>query len=244
MSLSLFRTGPSAARPLGRCAQCSGRPVLPTHNPEIDTRRCVRCQGERRWLPQPHPDNHLCEVCARECLRCQALTSKADRLCRACQGLCRICNNPVPEPADGAPAGHPRRPGTAQGQKASLAKDVLRADLRSGPVRELRVGRFRGRPAPGRSGEPAAQAHPCRRRWSVTRGHLQHPRPAQVHAPRCSAGSRRPTLVGQMGHRAGEESRRQPGGLSSRRCRTVAAGAALVPQPVRRRLAGGLRTRT
>jgi hypothetical protein len=96
MSLDLFR-GPSADRPLVRCHQCPGQPVLPTHNSEIDTRRCVRCQGERRWLPQPHPDNHLCEVCERECPRCQALTPQADRLCRSCQGLCRTCNGPLPE---------------------------------------------------------------------------------------------------------------------------------------------------
>lgn len=97
MSMSLFRNGPSATRPIVRCDQCPGRPILPTHDPEVDSRRCVRCQGERRWLPQPHPDSHLCAVCERECPQCQAPTPQADRLCRSCQGLCRTCNNPAPE---------------------------------------------------------------------------------------------------------------------------------------------------
>ncbi|MEW1753451.1 hypothetical protein [Streptomyces angustmyceticus] len=89
----------TADRTIVRCDQCPGQPILPTHREETDPRRCVRCQGEHRWLPQPHPDDHLCQVCRRECPTCQALTSNGDR-CRACQGRCRTCSNPLPNRPD------------------------------------------------------------------------------------------------------------------------------------------------
>ncbi|KUL51376.1 hypothetical protein ADL22_06135 [Streptomyces sp. NRRL F-4489] len=85
----------SAERAEVRCDQCPGRPVLPTHREETDPRRCVRCQGEHRWLPQPHPEDHLCRVCRRECPGCQALTPDGGP-CRACRGLCRTCSAPLP----------------------------------------------------------------------------------------------------------------------------------------------------
>lgn len=91
----------SAHRAVVRCGQCPGHPVLPAHDEDTDTRRCVRCQGEHRWLPLPHPDNHLCMVCRRECPGCQALTGATDgRKCRACQGICRTCSTPLPRRGD------------------------------------------------------------------------------------------------------------------------------------------------
>ncbi|MFK8851807.1 hypothetical protein [Streptomyces sp. Ac-502] len=90
---------PSADRAVIRCDQCPGQPVLPTHREETDTRRCVRCQGEHRWLPQPHPDDHLCSVCQRECPTCQALTSNGER-CRTCRDRCRTCSGPLPKRPD------------------------------------------------------------------------------------------------------------------------------------------------
>ncbi|MEV8057158.1 hypothetical protein AB0P37_11665 [Streptomyces antimycoticus] len=84
-------------RPTIRCDQCPGRPILPTHRDDTDTRKCVRCQGEHRWLPQPHPDDHLCAVCRRECPVCQAATTEEEgRPCRACQDRCRTCSAPLP----------------------------------------------------------------------------------------------------------------------------------------------------
>ncbi|WP_244409929.1 hypothetical protein [Streptomyces albofaciens] len=74
----------------------SGRPVLSTHREETDTRRCVRCQGEHRWLALPHPEDHLCAVCRRECPGCQAPTSDGER-CRACRDRCRTCAGPLPQ---------------------------------------------------------------------------------------------------------------------------------------------------
>ncbi|MFE1775522.1 hypothetical protein [Streptomyces sp. NPDC059008] len=82
-----------------RCDQCPGQPILPTHREETDSRRCVRCQGENRWLPQPHPEDHLCTVCRRECPSCQALTPNGER-CRVCRGRCRTCAEPLPERPD------------------------------------------------------------------------------------------------------------------------------------------------
>ncbi|MFD3424093.1 hypothetical protein [Streptomyces decoyicus] len=79
-----------------RCDQCPGQPILPTHVEDTDTRRCIRCQGEHRWLPQPHPEDHLCRACKRECPGCRALTPNGE-LCRACKGLCRTCAEPLPE---------------------------------------------------------------------------------------------------------------------------------------------------
>ncbi|WP_030661434.1 hypothetical protein [Streptomyces rimosus] len=87
---------PSADRAVIRCDQCPGRPVLATHREETDTRRCVRCQGEHRWLAQPHPEDHLCAVCRRECPGCQAPTSNGER-CRACRDRCRTCAGPLPQ---------------------------------------------------------------------------------------------------------------------------------------------------
>ncbi|MFF7652341.1 hypothetical protein ACFZCY_21365 [Streptomyces sp. NPDC007983] len=84
-------------RAIVQCDQCPGRPVLPTHLEDIDTRRCVRCQGEHRWLPQPHPEDHLCTVCRRECPVCQAVTDQEGRPCRGCQGRCRTCSAPLSE---------------------------------------------------------------------------------------------------------------------------------------------------
>ncbi|MEU7179900.1 MULTISPECIES: hypothetical protein [Streptomyces] len=81
------------------CDRCPGQPVLPTHDQDTDTRRCVRCQGKDRWLPEPHPDDHLCKVCKRECPGCRAATSRGG-LCRACKGLCSTCGAPVPERPD------------------------------------------------------------------------------------------------------------------------------------------------
>ncbi|MEV0604528.1 hypothetical protein AB0I82_35250 [Streptomyces sp. NPDC050315] len=83
------------------CEQCPGQPILPTHREDTDTRRCIRCQGEHRVLPQPHPEDHLCKVCSRECPTCQAPTPKGGR-CRACQGLCRTCSAPLPKRPDPA----------------------------------------------------------------------------------------------------------------------------------------------
>ncbi|UJB44874.1 hypothetical protein [Streptomyces sp. A1-5] len=89
-------------RAIVRCDQCPGQPTLPTHREETDPRRCVRCQGEHRWLPQPHPEDHLCQVCRRECPTCQAPTRDGQR-CRTCRGMCRTCSTPLPDrgsPAD------------------------------------------------------------------------------------------------------------------------------------------------
>ncbi|MCC3772676.1 hypothetical protein K6I34_006451 [Streptomyces sp. UNOC14_S4] len=79
-----------------RCDLCPGRPVLPTPNPEVNPARCIRCQGEYRWLPVPHPDDHLCDVCRRECPDCQAPSPRGGR-CLTCQGICRTCRGPLPE---------------------------------------------------------------------------------------------------------------------------------------------------
>ncbi len=83
-------------QPIVRCDQCPGRPILATHREDTDTRKCVRCQGEHRWLSQQHPEDHLCEVCRRECPMCQAATDEESGICRACQGRCRTCSSPLP----------------------------------------------------------------------------------------------------------------------------------------------------
>nr|WSX25558.1 hypothetical protein OG690_38390 [Streptomyces tubercidicus] len=94
---------PSTDRAIVYCERCPDHPVLPTHFEDADTRRCIRCQGQHRWLPEPHPADHLCKPCQRECPNCQATTPRGGR-CRACQGLCRTCDTPLParpEYADG-----------------------------------------------------------------------------------------------------------------------------------------------
>ncbi|MFE9007440.1 hypothetical protein ACFYOY_35875 [Streptomyces sp. NPDC007875] len=84
-------------QPIVRCDQCPGRPILATHREDTDTRKCVRCQGDHRWLAPPHPEDHLCEVCRRECPVCQAATDEEEGgICRACQGRCRTCSAPLP----------------------------------------------------------------------------------------------------------------------------------------------------
>ncbi|MCF3105428.1 hypothetical protein IPZ58_28120 [Streptomyces roseoverticillatus] len=75
---------------------CPGRPVLPTPNEDVNPAKCIRCQGDDRWLPVPHPGDHLCGVCRRECPQCQALTPQGG-LCLTCQGKCRTCRGPLPE---------------------------------------------------------------------------------------------------------------------------------------------------
>ncbi|MGW7521804.1 hypothetical protein ACWGJ2_40190 [Streptomyces sp. NPDC054796] len=80
-----------------RCDSCDGHPVLPTPVADIDTRKCIRCQGERRWLPVPHPENHLCSPCSRECPECQAPSPKGGR-CLKCQQRCRLCGGQLPAP--------------------------------------------------------------------------------------------------------------------------------------------------
>jgi len=98
MTLNLNHRG---EQPIVRCGLCPSHPILPTHVTDVDMRRCVRCQGEHRWLPLPHPDDHLCAVCRRECPGCGALTRDGQR-CRACRGLCRTCDKPLPERPDPA----------------------------------------------------------------------------------------------------------------------------------------------
>lgn len=84
-------------RVLVRCDLCPGQPVLPTPC-EIDTRRCVRCQGEGRVLPVPHPEDHLCAMCRTECPGCAAPTGDPEGgPCRSCRGQCRSCRSPLPD---------------------------------------------------------------------------------------------------------------------------------------------------
>ena len=77
-----------------RCRECPSHPVLPVPC-AIDTSKCRRCQGERRYLPLPHPSDHLCSVCRSECVHCMApmFTDAVPRdgMCRACRGLCDTC---------------------------------------------------------------------------------------------------------------------------------------------------------
>ncbi|HLL34690.1 MAG TPA: hypothetical protein VK545_12540 [Streptomyces sp.] len=80
---------------LVRCEVCPGRPVLPTVG-EINTGKCIRCQGRDRLLPVPHPEDHLCAVCRRECPDCGA-PSPAGGRCLTCSGRCRTCRGPLPE---------------------------------------------------------------------------------------------------------------------------------------------------
>lgn len=80
-----------------RCPVCTDRPVLDAP-PGTDVRKCIRCQGDRRWLPVPHPADHLCAVCRRTCPSCKAPAgSGPDGLCRECRGRCRMCDGPLPE---------------------------------------------------------------------------------------------------------------------------------------------------
>ncbi|MGI5340729.1 hypothetical protein ACQEVS_26700 [Streptomyces sp. CA-181903] len=78
------------------CDLCPGRPVLPTPNDEVNPAKCIRCQGDYRWLPVPHPEDHLCDVCRRECPDCQAPSATGGR-CLTCQGRCRTCQGSLPE---------------------------------------------------------------------------------------------------------------------------------------------------
>ncbi|MDI5962910.1 hypothetical protein POF50_010375 [Streptomyces sp. SL13] len=74
-----------------RCPTCPDHPVLNAPE-ETDTRRCIRCQGEHRRLREPHPGDHLCDVCRSECPRCDAPAGPGlGGLCRACSGRCRDC---------------------------------------------------------------------------------------------------------------------------------------------------------
>ncbi|SEQ96174.1 hypothetical protein [Streptomyces radiopugnans] len=80
------------------CPVCPGMPVLPVPG-EVDHRRCIRCQGKERLLPEPHPEDHLCDVCRRECPTCNA-PSPSGGLCRRCRGLCRTCEQALPARPD------------------------------------------------------------------------------------------------------------------------------------------------
>lgn len=83
-----------------RCTDCPTHPVLPTASP-IDQRRCARCQGPHRWLPVPHPEDHLCPHCRAECAECgtQLPLDSTGCLCRACNGSCHRCGNRLPQSA-------------------------------------------------------------------------------------------------------------------------------------------------
>ncbi|WP_153449422.1 hypothetical protein [Streptomyces smaragdinus] len=94
MLSSLIRR-PGDDRPLVCCPVCDHHPVLPSRDEALDFRKCVRCQGENRWLALPHPDDHLCAVCRRECPDCRATTDHEGRLCRSCRGDCRTCGEPM-----------------------------------------------------------------------------------------------------------------------------------------------------
>lgn len=83
---------------LVRCPVCPGRPGLDAPA-GTDVRKCVCCQGEQRWLPLPHPADHLCAVCRSTCSRCKAPAgSGPGGLCVVCRGQCRMCDGPLPEP--------------------------------------------------------------------------------------------------------------------------------------------------
>lgn len=79
-----------------RCDSCPGHPVLPTPC-EIDTRKCARCQGERAFLPVPHPEDHLCRTCRQECPTCGVVTNHGGQ-CRGCRRVCRRCGEQLPPP--------------------------------------------------------------------------------------------------------------------------------------------------
>lgn len=80
-----------------RCPTCPDHPALDAPA-DVDVRKCVRCQGDHRWLPLPHPTDHLCEVCRSECPRCDAPAGPGrGGLCVACQGICRECGAPLPD---------------------------------------------------------------------------------------------------------------------------------------------------
>ncbi|MQS01333.1 hypothetical protein FNX44_005475 [Streptomyces sp. OF1] len=77
-----------------RCDSCPGQPILSTAT-AVDLNLCVRCQGEERRLPWPHPEDHLCAPCRRECPECRAPSPKGGT-CLACQGVCWSCRAPLP----------------------------------------------------------------------------------------------------------------------------------------------------
>ncbi|GAA1553479.1 hypothetical protein GCM10009731_04590 [Streptomyces globosus] len=113
-----FLTTPAPTGITVRCSDCPGKPVLPTRC-EIDIRRCVRCQGKRRWLPVPHPLDHLCRWCRSECPGCGAPSPAGSdmpgELCLSCSGRCRLCSEPVPERPAMEPVvipPKPQRPGS------------------------------------------------------------------------------------------------------------------------------------
>lgn len=106
------------SRTVVQCDVCPGRPVLPTPDAHADTRRCVRCQGQDRWLPLPHPDDHLCAVCRRECPGCRALTAEENTLCLDCRGRCRVCRGERPP----RPVGEPVRIGVGERKDGTFRK--------------------------------------------------------------------------------------------------------------------------
>ncbi|OEV11348.1 hypothetical protein [Streptomyces nanshensis] len=80
-----------------RCETCPGRPVLPTPV-DIDTRKCVRCQGKNAYLSVPHPEDHLCTPCRRACPTCGGATVRGGGECRSCRRVCRHCGGSLPPP--------------------------------------------------------------------------------------------------------------------------------------------------
>ena len=110
-----------------RCEVCPGYPALPTKNHDAKLDRCIRCQGNDRRLPLPHPEDHLCQVCRRECPTCQAPTPKGGE-CRTCQSKCRLCQTPLP-----------RRPHTATALAAN------EATARSSTIRVVASGERKDR---------------------------------------------------------------------------------------------------
>ncbi|GAA4694553.1 hypothetical protein GCM10023324_56620 [Streptomyces youssoufiensis] len=89
----------SGNRTIVRCDLCPGQPALPTPNEDVSTAKCIRCQDDNRWLPVPHPDDHLCSVCRRECPVCRSVTTGGG-VCLTCQALCRTCRRPLPARPD------------------------------------------------------------------------------------------------------------------------------------------------
>lgn len=100
-----------------RCPSCPGHPVLAAAV-DTDTRKCVRCQGDHRWLPVPHPDDHLCEICRSECPQCRAPAGRGKAgLCLACRGLCRSCGEPLPDRSDQPVKREAAQPATPSGKR-------------------------------------------------------------------------------------------------------------------------------
>lgn len=133
-----------------RCPTCPDHPVLNAPE-ETDTRRCIRCQGEHRRLREPHPSDHLCDVCRSECPRCDAPAGPGlGGLCRACSGRCRDCGGPLPSRAnDTTVVTAPPRTGGDRTRvlfPSTWTKSLCDACLRSrsdgrGPDREQQVTR-------------------------------------------------------------------------------------------------------